>query len=213
MRPKPAKPAENLSERPKGLTNGPWRGFPAMRGKIANAGRNRLWHVERKNQKIEIELGARRNVSNPRSRYPSLRESFMAPKPHPLQWERRSGRRLQNVDRTGLDFVALDDLILIPPQNTQWHVYARFVFQPHFSLVGNHTCPCTLKGARVDWLVEKCTVCQRLHEMIPKPPVEINDLLHLLSLIVTAKATPVLGALTSLEKEIAGLIIIGPEGG
>ncbi|KAK7295213.1 hypothetical protein RJT34_18118 [Clitoria ternatea] len=144
---------------------------------------------------------------------------------------------IQNVDRTGLDFVALDDLILIPPQNTQWHVYAGFG---------------TLKGGRADWLVEKCTElgadsvtpllterspsisearvdrlervilaaskqCQRLHEMILKPPVEIDDLLHLiaqskLSLIATAKATPVLGALTSLEKETTGLIIIGPEG-
>ncbi|KAK7343534.1 hypothetical protein VNO77_12337 [Canavalia gladiata] len=144
---------------------------------------------------------------------------------------------IQNIDRTGLDFVALNDLISIPPPNTQLHVFAGFG---------------TLKGGRADWLVEKCTElgansvtpllterspsisesrvdrlervilaaskqCQRLHEMVLKPPVEIDNLLLLiaqskLSLIATAKATPVLSALTSLEKETRGLIIIGPEG-
>ncbi|XP_027189247.1 uncharacterized protein [Cicer arietinum] len=145
---------------------------------------------------------------------------------------------IQNIDRTGLDFVASTDLKLVPPQNSQWHVFAGFG---------------TLKGGRADWLVEKCTElgassvtplltersasisenrvdrlervilaaskqCQRLHEMILKPPVEIGDLLHLiaqskLSLVATAEATPVLNALTSLGKECSGLIIVGPEGG
>ncbi|XP_027365846.1 uncharacterized protein LOC113872467 isoform X3 [Abrus precatorius] len=148
---------------------------------------------------------------------------------------------IQNIDRTGLDFVALNDLISIPPQNTQLHVFAGFG---------------TLKGGRADWLLEKCTVCfnsvlrfylvrrtasmhsisesrvdrlervilaaskqcQRLHEMVLKPPVEIDDLLHRisqskLSLVATASATPVLSALMTLEKENCGLIIIGPEGG
>ncbi|KAK7251104.1 hypothetical protein RIF29_34017 [Crotalaria pallida] len=53
--------------------------------------------------------------------------------------------------------------------------------------------------------------------MVLKPPAEIDDLLRLieqskLSLLATAKATPVLSALTSLEKETSGLIIVGPEG-
>ncbi|XP_027365845.1 uncharacterized protein LOC113872467 isoform X2 [Abrus precatorius] len=144
---------------------------------------------------------------------------------------------IQNIDRTGLDFVALNDLISIPPQNTQLHVFAGFG---------------TLKGGRADWLLEKCTElgansvtpllterspaisesrvdrlervilaaskqCQRLHEMVLKPPVEIDDLLHRisqskLSLVATASATPVLSALMTLEKENCGLIIIGPEG-
>ncbi|KAL5194969.1 Ribosomal RNA small subunit methyltransferase E [Glycine soja] len=144
---------------------------------------------------------------------------------------------IQSIDRTGLDFVALNDLISIPPQNTQLHVFAGFG---------------TLKGGRADWLVEKCTEfgansvtplltehspsisenrvdrlkrvilaaskqSQRLHEMVLKHPIEIDDLLHLiaqskLSLVATAKATPVLSALASLEKETSGLIIIGPEG-
>ncbi|KAK4284457.1 hypothetical protein QN277_001288 [Acacia crassicarpa] len=143
---------------------------------------------------------------------------------------------IHNIDRTGLDFVALNDPKLIPPQINQWHVYAGFG---------------TLKGGRADWLVEKCTElgassvtplltercrsisenradrlervilaaskqCQRLHEMVLKPPIEIDDLLHLiahskLSLLAAAKATPVLGALTS-SQETSGLIIVGPEG-
>ncbi|OIW12848.1 hypothetical protein TanjilG_24781 [Lupinus angustifolius] len=144
---------------------------------------------------------------------------------------------IQNIDRSGLDFVALSDPKLVPQQNTQWHVFAGFG---------------TLKGGRSDWLVEKCTElgassvtpllterspsisesradrlervilaaskqCQRLHEMVLKPPVEIDELLHhieqsKLSLLATAKATPVLSALMSLEKETSGLLIIGPEG-
>ncbi|XP_061355645.1 uncharacterized protein LOC133300160 [Gastrolobium bilobum] len=144
---------------------------------------------------------------------------------------------IQNIDRAGLDFVALSDLKLIPPQNTQLHVFAGFG---------------TLKGGRSDWLVEKCTElgansvtpllterspsisesrvdrlervilaaskqCQRLHEMVLKPPVEIDNILHLiaqskLSLVATAEATPVHSSLKSLENETSGLIIVGPEG-
>ncbi|XP_058739179.1 uncharacterized protein LOC131611068 [Vicia villosa] len=144
---------------------------------------------------------------------------------------------IQNIDRTGLDFVALTDPKIVPPQNSQLHVFSGFS---------------TLKGGRADWLVEKCTElgassvtpllterspsisenrvdrlervilaaskqCQRLHEMILKPPVEIGDILHLiaqskLSLVATAEATPVLNALLSLEKETSGLLIVGPEG-
>ncbi|KAK2458463.1 ribosomal RNA small subunit methyltransferase E [Trifolium repens] len=144
---------------------------------------------------------------------------------------------IQNIDRTGVDFVALTDLKLMPPQNFQLHVFSGFG---------------TLKGGRADWLVEKCTElgassvtpllterspsisenrvdrlervilaaskqCQRLHEMILKPPVEIGDILHLiaqskLSVVATAEGAPVLNALTSLEKETSGLIIVGPEG-
>ncbi|KAJ7946182.1 ribosomal RNA small subunit methyltransferase E [Quillaja saponaria] len=144
---------------------------------------------------------------------------------------------IQSIDRTGLDFVALNDLKLIPPQSTQWHVFAGFG---------------TLKGGRADWLVEKCTElgastvspllterspsisesrmdrlqrvilaaskqCQRLHGMILKPPTKVNYLLHLVgeskvSLLAAAKATPVVCAMTSLTNEASGLIIIGPEG-
>ncbi|CAN0880177.1 Ribosomal RNA small subunit methyltransferase E [Linum grandiflorum] len=49
---------------------------------------------------------------------------------------------IQRIDRTGLDFVALENPKLVLPQNTQWQVFAAFG---------------TLKGGRADWLVEKCT--------------------------------------------------------
>ncbi|XP_040365687.1 uncharacterized protein LOC112170617 isoform X1 [Rosa chinensis] len=33
---------------------------------------------------------------------------------------------IQTVDRSGLDFVALEDPKLVLPQSTQWHVFAAF---------------------------------------------------------------------------------------
>ncbi|XP_048317670.2 uncharacterized protein LOC107434355 isoform X5 [Ziziphus jujuba] len=49
---------------------------------------------------------------------------------------------IQRIDRTALDFVALEDPKFLLPQSPQWHVFAAFG---------------TLKGGRADWLVEKCT--------------------------------------------------------
>ncbi|KAI9402588.1 hypothetical protein POPTR_001G290100v4 [Populus trichocarpa] len=106
---------------------------------------------------------------------------------------------IERIDRTGLDFVALEDPKLVPPLSTKWHVYAAFG---------------TLKGDRADWLLEKCTELgahsvtpllterspsisenrvdrfrrvilaatkqsQRLHEMILNPPTKIVGLLPL----------------------------------
>ncbi|KAB1207380.1 Ribosomal RNA small subunit methyltransferase E [Morella rubra] len=144
---------------------------------------------------------------------------------------------IQRIDRAGLDFVALEDLKLVPPQSTNWHVFAAFG---------------TLKGGRADWLVEKCTElgassvtpllterspsisenrvdrlqrvilaatkqCQRLHEMILNPPLRIDGLLPLiaqtkLSFVAVAEAIPVVSALPSSGKDSTGLIIVGPEG-
>ncbi|KAI9182259.1 hypothetical protein LWI28_023642 [Acer negundo] len=141
------------------------------------------------------------------------------------------------IDRSGLDFVALEDPKLVLPHYTQWHVFAAFG---------------TLKGGRADWLVEKCTElgahsvtpllterspsisenrvdrlqrvilaaskqCQRLHEMVLSPPVKIDGLLPVvtqskLSLVAIAEGTPLVSALTSSRKESSGLIIVGPEG-
>ncbi|XP_038683648.1 ribosomal RNA small subunit methyltransferase E isoform X2 [Tripterygium wilfordii] len=145
---------------------------------------------------------------------------------------------IQNIDRSGLDFVAMLDPKVALPQSTQWHVFAAFG---------------TLKGGRADWLVEKCAElgassvtpllterspsmsdnrldrlqrvilaaakqCQRLHEMILNPPTKIDGLLPLveeskISLVAVAEATPVVSILTSSKKESSGLIIVGPEGG
>ncbi|KAE8008166.1 hypothetical protein FH972_004706 [Carpinus fangiana] len=144
---------------------------------------------------------------------------------------------LQSVDRTGIDFVALEDPKLVPPQTTCWHVFAAFG---------------TLKGGRADWLVEKCTElgacsvtpllterspsisenrrdrlqrvvlaatkqCQRLHEMILNPPMKIDGLLPCIaeskvSFVAVAEAIPVVSALTSSGNDSSGLIIVGPEG-
>ncbi|XP_031249105.1 uncharacterized protein LOC116106790 isoform X2 [Pistacia vera] len=145
---------------------------------------------------------------------------------------------IQMIDRTGLDFVALEDPILVLPLTTQWHVFAAFG---------------TLKGGRADWLVEKCTElgahsvtplltdrsptisenrvdrlqrvifaaskqCQRLHEMALNPPMKIDHLLPLvaqskLSFVAIAEATPLVSTLTSSRNESSGLIVVGPEGG
>ncbi|KAG5254072.1 ribosomal RNA small methyltransferase [Salix suchowensis] len=142
---------------------------------------------------------------------------------------------IERIDRTGLDFVALEDPTLVPPLSTQWHVFAAFG---------------TLKGDRADWLVEKCTELgahsvtpllterspsisenrvdrlrrvilaatkQTLHEMILNPPVTIVGLLPLLaqsklSFLAAAGAPPVVSVLTSSRKESSGLMIVGPEG-
>ncbi|XP_058069707.1 uncharacterized protein LOC131218859 [Magnolia sinica] len=144
---------------------------------------------------------------------------------------------IQRIDRTGLDFMALEDPKVIPAMGIEWHVYAAFG---------------TLKGGRADWLVEKCTElgassvtplltersssitenrvdrlqrivlaaikqCQRLHEMTLKPPMKIGSLLPVvaqskLAFLAAAEATPLVNALSFSKKEASGLIIIGPEG-
>ncbi|KAL3576213.1 hypothetical protein D5086_021496 [Populus alba] len=144
---------------------------------------------------------------------------------------------IERIERTGLDFVALEDPKLVPPLSTKWHIFAAFG---------------TLKGDRADWLLEKCTELgahsvtpllterspsisenrvdrfrrvilaatkqsQRLHEMILNPPTKIVGLLPLLaqsklSFLATAGATPVVSVLTSSRKESSGLMIVGPEG-
>ncbi|XP_043707996.1 ribosomal RNA small subunit methyltransferase E isoform X2 [Telopea speciosissima] len=144
---------------------------------------------------------------------------------------------IQRIDRTGLDFMALEDPQVIISKSTQWHVFAAFG---------------TLKGGRADWLVEKCTELgastvtplltarspsvsenrverlqrvilasvkqsQRLHRLTLNPPIKVGSLLPIvgqskLSLVAVAEATPLIGALNFSRKESNGLIIIGPEG-
>ncbi|XAR72991.1 16S rRNA (uracil(1498)-N(3))-methyltransferase [Bertholletia excelsa] len=144
---------------------------------------------------------------------------------------------IQNIDRIGLDFLALEDPKIVHPQTTQWHVFAAFG---------------SLKGGRADWLVEKCTElgagsitpllterspsisdnrvdrlqrvilaaakqCQRLHEMDLHPPVKVGGLLPIvaqsqLSFVAVAEAIPLISALSSSREEPSGSIIIGPEG-
>ncbi|KOM36198.1 hypothetical protein LR48_Vigan02g234800 [Vigna angularis] len=125
---------------------------------------------------------------------------------------------IQDIDRSGLDFVA---------SSTLKGGRADWLVEKCTELGASSVTPLlterspSISENRVDRLerviLAASKQCQRLHEMVLKDPIEINDLLHLiaqskLALVATAKATPVLSALTSLEKETSGLIIIGPEG-
>ncbi|XP_075074117.1 uncharacterized protein LOC107814615 isoform X1 [Nicotiana tabacum] len=144
---------------------------------------------------------------------------------------------IQSVDQTGLDIVALENPKSISPHSTQWHVYAAFG-----TLKGGRADwlveKCTELGAcsvtpllterspsisenRVDRLQRvsfaAAKQCQRLHEMVLNPPTKINALLPLvknskLAFIAAAEAKPLFSALSSIKKESAGLMIIGPEG-
>ncbi|KAL9231952.1 hypothetical protein vseg_007110 [Gypsophila vaccaria] len=144
---------------------------------------------------------------------------------------------IEKVDRTGLDFVAVRDSIVVQPREPQWDVFAAFG---------------TLKGGRADWLVEKCTElgassitplltersslisenrvdrlqrvvlaatkqCQRLHEMTINPPMKIHRIAPMvagskLSFVAAAEATPIISTLKSSVIEARGSLIIGPEG-
>ena len=81
---------------------------------------------------------------------------------------------IERVDRTGLDFVASKDTIIVHPHKPQWDVFAAFgklmnssvgIHMYFLGIWSLHALCCvfvgTLKGGRADWLVEKCTVCQR----------------------------------------------------
>ncbi|KAK1323643.1 hypothetical protein QJS10_CPA02g00086 [Acorus calamus] len=144
---------------------------------------------------------------------------------------------IHKVDRTGLDFMASEDVKNVAPQGTQWHVFAAFG---------------TLKGGRADWLIEKCTElgassvtpllterspsitenrvdrlhrvilaavkqCQRLHEMTLNPPMKLCSFLPLvsqseLSFLAAAGATPLIDILSCSRREASGVMIVGPEG-
>ncbi|XP_050210839.1 uncharacterized protein LOC126661099 isoform X2 [Mercurialis annua] len=113
---------------------------------------------------------------------------------------------IQSIDRAGLDFLAIDDPIIINPQTTKWHVFAAFG---------------SLKGGRADWLVEKCTelgahsVTPLLTERSSSISENRVDRLQRVVLAATkqsAEATPVVSVLASSRKESSGLIIVGPEG-
>ncbi|KAG2535518.1 hypothetical protein PVAP13_9NG120300 [Panicum virgatum] len=129
---------------------------------------------------------------------------------------------ITKVDKGGSDVELLEDARLIAPQGIQWHVFAAFG---------------TLKGGRADWLIEKfCTPllterchtiaenrvdrlqrlvlaavkqCQRIHEMSLKPPIQIGNLLPV---VTSAEAPPLLRVLPKSSNEQSGLLIIGPEG-
>ncbi|GFP88651.1 ribosomal rna small subunit methyltransferase e [Phtheirospermum japonicum] len=103
--------------------------------------------------------------------------------------------RIEKIDRAGADFEALDNPKLVSLQTTQWHIFAAFS-----TLKGGRADwlveKCTELGAssvtplltersnsisenRVDRLqrviLAAAKQCQRLHEMILKPPIAVSD--------------------------------------
>lgn len=145
--------------------------------------------------------------------------------------------RIENIKRGGVDFEALEDPKLVSPIATQWHVFAAFgtlkggradwLVEKCTELGASSVTPLLTKHSlsisenRVDRLqrviLAASKQCQRLHEMILKPPVEVGELLQIvaqskLSFVAVAEATPILRKLNSLKREPAGVMIIGPEG-
>lgn len=60
---------------------------------------------------------------------------------------------IQRIDRTGLDFVALEDPKLVLPQNTYWHVFAAFGKFLWYSVESVHKIGCTVSRLRVCHLI------------------------------------------------------------
>ncbi|CAN6292365.1 unnamed protein product [Urochloa humidicola] len=144
---------------------------------------------------------------------------------------------IQKVDKGGSDVELLEDARLIAPQGIQWHVYAAFG-----TLKGGRADwlieKCTELGACsvTPLLTERCHTiaenrvdrlqrlvlaavkqCQRIHEMSLKPPIQIGNLLPVVSesnlaFLASAEAPPLLSVLPKSSNEQSGLLIIGPEG-
>ncbi|KAL2945251.1 Ribosomal RNA small subunit methyltransferase E [Bienertia sinuspersici] len=143
---------------------------------------------------------------------------------------------IDRVDRAGLDFMAIKDPIIVHPHKPQWDVYAAFG-----TLKGGRADwlveKCTELGAstvtplltersplisenRVERLqrviIAATKQCQRLHEMILNPPMEVGSILptvaESISFVAAAEGTPVIRTLTSSANESRGSLIIGPEG-
>ncbi|XP_078171357.1 methyltransferase isoform X2 [Carex rostrata] len=106
---------------------------------------------------------------------------------------------IQRIEKNGSDIMAVKDPIIVAPYGMQWHVFAAFG---------------TLKGGRADWLIEKC---QRLHQMAVNSPMDITDLLPIVSqskpsFIAVAEATPLFNILSNSTVKESGVLIVGPEG-
>ncbi|CAA0807478.1 methyltransferases [Striga hermonthica] len=146
--------------------------------------------------------------------------------------------RIEKIDVAGVDLEATENPKLVSPQATQWHIFAAFstlkggradwLVEKCTELGASSVTPLltersnSISENRVDRLqrlilaaTKQCR--KRLHEMILKPPITVVNLLPIvsqsrLSLVAVAEATPVLNTLRVLNKESAGIVIIGPEG-
>ncbi|XP_051132029.1 uncharacterized protein LOC127252061 [Andrographis paniculata] len=144
---------------------------------------------------------------------------------------------IEKIDRSGADFEALENPRLISTQTTQWHVFAAFgtlkggradwLVEKCTELGASSVTPLLTEHSqfisenRIERLqrviLAAAKQCQRLHQMVLKPPLKLVDLLPVvgessLSFVATAEAPPVFNALSSLKRQSSGIIIIGPEG-
>ncbi|KAK4757446.1 hypothetical protein SAY87_018747 [Trapa incisa] len=144
---------------------------------------------------------------------------------------------IQSIDRAGLDFLALEDPKFVKPRSPQWHVVAAFgtlkggradwLVEKCAELGASSVTPLlterspSISENRVDRLhrviLAAAKQCQRLHEMVVHPPIKVRDVVvrvsqSKLSFLAVAGAPPLVNALTSVETESHGLLIIGPEG-
>ncbi|KAH9297340.1 hypothetical protein KI387_029022, partial [Taxus chinensis] len=145
--------------------------------------------------------------------------------------------RVLRVDHTGVDIVAVEEPVILTPSGTQWHVAAAFG-----TLKGGRADwlieKCTELGARTvtPLLTERSTLisenrvdrwqrvmlaalkqCQRLHGMTVKPPIRIDSILpqitaSSLTFLAVAEATPLVDTLSMVNKNVGGLLLVGPEG-
>ncbi|KAJ4755745.1 Ribosomal RNA small subunit methyltransferase E [Rhynchospora pubera] len=144
---------------------------------------------------------------------------------------------IQRIDKTGSDIVAVKDPISVAPYGVQWHVYvalgtlkggrADWLIEKCTELGASSVTPLlterchAIKENRVDRLqrvmLAAVKQCQRLHQMAVNSPMNITDLLPIVSqskpsFIAVAEATPLFNILSNSIVEKSGVLIIGPEG-
>ncbi|XP_057853030.2 uncharacterized protein LOC131063259 [Cryptomeria japonica] len=145
--------------------------------------------------------------------------------------------QILKVDRSGVDIVAAEDPVMLTPSGPQWHVVAAFgtlkggradwLVEKSTELGASSITPLlterstSISENRVDrWqrvMLAALKQCQRLHQMVVKPPVGIDCILpqitaSSLSFLAMAEATPLVDALSVVDKNAGGLLLVGPEG-
>nr|CAB3498345.1 unnamed protein product [Digitaria exilis] len=195
--------------------------LPASKGEVVRVQGDEFWHMTRVlrlgvNDRVELFDGAGGLVEG----------------------------SIQKIDKGGSDVELLEDARLIAPQGIQWHVFAAFgtlkggradwLIEKCTELGACSVTPLLTERChniaenRVDRLqrlvlaaVKQCTwidICQRIHEMSLKPPIQIGSLVPVVSqsklaFLASAEAPPLLSVLPKSSNEQSGLLIIGPEGG
>ncbi|KAF3320465.1 Ribosomal RNA small subunit methyltransferase E [Carex littledalei] len=144
---------------------------------------------------------------------------------------------IQRIDKNGSDIVAVKDPITVAPYGMQWHVFAAFgtlkggradwLIEKCTELGASSVTPlltercCAISENKVDRLqrvmLAAVKQCQRLHQMAVNSPMDITDLLPIVSqskpsFIAVAEATPLFNILSNSTVKESGVLIVGPEG-